>query len=45
MDLIGIMHMVDMPSSGKCDFNYLCSWFDIVHSVLSGISFVWYSPY
>ena len=45
MDLIGIMHVVDTPSSGKRDFNYLCSWFDIVHSVPSGISFVWYSSY
>ena len=32
MDLDGIMHMVDTPSAGKCDFNYLCSWFDIVYS-------------
>ena len=32
MDLVGIMHMVDTPSAGKHDFNYLCSWFDIVHS-------------
>ena len=23
MDLIGIFHMVDMPSSGKCDFNHI----------------------
>ena len=23
MDLVGILHMVDMPSSGKCDFNYI----------------------
>ena len=22
MDLVGIFHVVDMPSSGKCDFNY-----------------------
>ena len=40
MDLVGIMHMVDMPSAGKHDFNYLCSWFDIVHSVPLGISFL-----
>ena len=33
MDLVRIMHMVDMPSAGKHDFIYLCSWFDIVHSV------------
>ena len=45
MDLVGIMHMVDMPSAGMHDFNYLCSWFDIVHSVPLGISFVWYSSY
>ena len=43
MDLVGIMHMVDMPSAGKHDFNYLCSWFDIVYSDPVGISFVWYS--
>ena len=23
MDLVGIFHMVDMPSSGKCDFNHI----------------------
>ena len=23
MDLIGIFHVVDMPSSGKCDFNHI----------------------
>ena len=23
MDLVGIFHMVDMPSSGKYDFNYI----------------------
>ena len=23
MDLVGILHMVDMPSSGKRDFNYI----------------------
>ena len=40
MDLIGIMHLVDTPSSGKRDFNYLCSWFDIVHSVPSGFCVV-----
>ena len=34
MDLVGIMHVVDMPLAGKRDFNYLCSWFDIVHSDL-----------
>ena len=39
MDLVGIMHVVDTPSSGKRDFNYFCSWFDIVHSVPLGISF------
>ena len=33
MDLVGIMHVVDTPIAGKRDFNYLCSWFDIVHSV------------
>ena len=43
MDLVGIMHMMDMLSAGKCDFNYLSSWFDIVHSDPLGISFVWYS--
>ena len=32
MDLVRIMHVVDTPLSGKHDFNYLCSWFDIVHS-------------
>ena len=32
MDLVGIMQVVDMPLAGKHDFNYLCSWFDIVHS-------------
>ena len=32
MDLVRIMHVVDMLLSGKHDFNYLCSWFDIVHS-------------
>ena len=42
MDLVRIMHMVDTPSAGKCDFNYLCSWFDIVHSDPLGISSVWY---
>ena len=45
MDLVGIMHVVDTPSVGKRDFNYLYSWFDIVHSVPLGISFVWYSSY
>ena len=40
MDLVGIMHMVDTPSAGKHDFNYLSSWFDIVHSDPLGISFV-----
>ena len=45
MDLVGIMHMVDTPSAGKHDFNYLCSWFGIVHTVPLGISFVWYSSY
>ena len=40
MDLVGIMHMADMPSAGKHDFNYLSSWFDIVHSDPLGISFV-----
>ena len=45
MDLVGIMHVVDTLSAGKRDFNYLCSWFDIVHSVPLGISFVWYSSY
>ena len=40
MDLVQIMHVVDMPSAGKCDFNYLCSWFDIVHSDPLEISFV-----
>ena len=34
MVLVRIMHMVDTPLAGKCDFNYLCSWFDIVHSDL-----------
>ena len=34
MDLVGIVHVVDMPLAGKCDFNHLCSWFDIVHSDL-----------
>ena len=23
MDLVGIFHVVDMPSSGKCDFNHI----------------------
>ena len=32
MDLVGIMHVVDTPLAGKCDLNYLCNWFDIVHS-------------
>ena len=36
MDLVRKMHVVDMPSVGKCDFNYLCSWFNIVHSVPLG---------
>ena len=45
MDLVGIMHMVDMPSVGKHDFNYLYNWFDIVHSVPLGISFVWSSSH
>ena len=36
MDLVRIMHVVDMPSAGKHDFNYLCSWFDIVHTVPLG---------
>ena len=40
MDLVGIMHMVDTPSSGKRDFNYLCSWSDIVHSDPLGTSSV-----
>ena len=40
MDLVRIMHVVDMPSAGKCDFNYLCSWFDIVYSDPLGISIV-----
>ena len=40
MDLVGIMPVVDMPSSGKRDLNYLCSWFDIVHSDPLGISSV-----
>ena len=38
MDLVRIMHMVNTPSTGKHDFNYLCSWFDIVHSIPWGIS-------
>ena len=49
MDLIGIMRMVDTPSSGKHDFNYLCSWFDIVHSVplgfLCGIVHIDFLPF
>ena len=45
MDLVRIMHVVDTPIAGKRDFNYLCSWFDIVHSVPLGITFVWYSSY
>ena len=45
MDLVGIMHVVDTPSSGKRDFNFLCRLFDIVHSVPLGISFVWYSSF
>ena len=40
MDLFGIMHVVDTPSTGKCDFNYLSSWFDIVQSDSLGISSV-----
>ena len=40
MDLVGIMHVVDTPSSGKHDFNYLCCWVDIVHSDPLGISSV-----
>ena len=40
MDLVGIMHAVDTLSSGKHDFNYLCSWFDIVHADPLGISSV-----
>ena len=32
MDLVGIMLVVDTPLAGKRDFNYFCSWFDIVHS-------------
>ena len=39
MDLVRIMHVVDTPSAGKHDFNYLCSWFDIVYSDPLGISF------
>ena len=34
------MHVVDTLSSGKRDFNYLCSWFDIVHSDPLGINSV-----
>ena len=34
MDLVKIMHVVDMPLAVKHDFNYLCSWFGIVHSDL-----------
>ena len=40
MDLVRIMHVVDTPSSGKRDFNYLCCWFDIVQSDPLGISSV-----
>ena len=40
MDLVRIMHMVDMPSSGKRDFNYSCSWFNLVHTDPLGISSV-----
>ena len=40
MDLVRIMHVVDTSSSGKCDFNYSCSWFDIVHTDPLGISSV-----
>ena len=40
MDLVRIMHVMDMPSSGKHSFNYLSSWFDIVHSDPLGISSV-----
>ena len=32
MDLVGIMHVVDTLLAGKRDLNYLCNWFDIVHS-------------
>ena len=32
--------MVATPSAGKHEFNYLSSWFDIVHSDPLGISFV-----
>ena len=32
MDLVGIMLVGDTPLAGKRDFNYFCSWFDIVHS-------------
>ena len=39
MDLVGILLVVGTPSSGKRDFNYLCSWFDILHFVPLGISF------
>ena len=40
MDLVRIMHVVDMLSSGKCDFSYLCSRVDIAHSDPLGISSV-----
>ena len=40
MDLVRILHVVDTPLSGKCDFNSLCSWFDIVYSDPLGISLV-----
>ena len=37
------MPMVDMLSSGKCDFNYSCSWFNLVHTDPLGISSMSYS--
>ena len=31
MDLVRLMHVMDMPSSGKHDFNYLCSLLILTH--------------
>ena len=46
MDLVGIFHMVDMPSSGKCDFNYIYV-VGLIVSILIHfwISSVWISSY
>ena len=43
MDLVGLLHMVDMPSSGKCDLNYIYA-VGLIMSILIHFESVLYEP-